>query len=342
MVSLSAVQSSNSLISSTFPPGLVAVFVGATSGIGEATLKLFAKHFRKPRAYFIGRSQVAGDRIVAECMVLNPEGEYVFIKADVSLIRIVDEVSEEIKKKEKTLNILFLSAGLPSLDRSETPERLHLLAALNYYSRVRFITNLLPLLRCATALKRVVTVAGGGLEGPLDTSDFSARRMPLFAMRGHLSTLITLGLQAVAKAAPDVSFVHDYPGTVDTTLSSRMTGFMGVAIRAYTYLFGRWICVPIEESGERHLYLLTSARYPPVSDCDSRHLAVPLGYGIDVAQGTVGELGSGAYSVGWDGESSSPATQKLLIALRDEGTVEDVWRHTEKEFERIGKENEGL
>jgi NAD(P)-dependent dehydrogenase (short-subunit alcohol dehydrogenase family) len=118
MVSLSAVQSSNSLISSTLPPGLVAVFVGATSGIGETTLKQFAKHSRKPRAYFICRSQDAGDRIVAECRVLNPAGEYIFIKADVSLIRVVDEVCEEIKAKEKALNILFLSAGVPSMDRS--------------------------------------------------------------------------------------------------------------------------------------------------------------------------------------------------------------------------------
>jgi NADP-dependent 3-hydroxy acid dehydrogenase YdfG len=118
MVSLSVVQSSNSLISSALPPGLVAVFVGATSGIGETTLKQFAKHSRKPRAYFIGRSQDAGHRIVAECRVLNPAGEYIFIKADVSLIRVVDEVCEEIKAKEKALNILFLSAGVPSMDRS--------------------------------------------------------------------------------------------------------------------------------------------------------------------------------------------------------------------------------
>ena len=118
MVALSTIQDSNSLISSILPPGLVAVFVGATSGIGEATLKQFAKHAHRPRAYFVGRSQDAGDRIVAECEALNPDGDYVFIKADVSLIRVVDEVCETIKAKEKTLNILCLSAGLPSMDRS--------------------------------------------------------------------------------------------------------------------------------------------------------------------------------------------------------------------------------
>jgi NADP-dependent 3-hydroxy acid dehydrogenase YdfG len=119
MVSLSNVQLSNSLISSTLPP-LVAVFVGATSGIGEITLKKFAKYSHQPRAYFVGRSQDAADRILAECRAINPHGEYIFIKEDVSLIGVVDKVCEEIMAKEKALNILFLSAGAPIMDRSST------------------------------------------------------------------------------------------------------------------------------------------------------------------------------------------------------------------------------
>jgi NADP-dependent 3-hydroxy acid dehydrogenase YdfG len=117
MVSLSDVESSNSRIFPTLPP-LVALFVGATSGIGEATLKKFAKYSKQPRAYFIGRSQDAADRIITECKVLNPGGEYIFRRGDVSLIKVVDEVCEEIKTKEKFLNILFLSQGVMSMDRS--------------------------------------------------------------------------------------------------------------------------------------------------------------------------------------------------------------------------------
>lgn len=111
MVSLTDVESSNARISTVLPPGLVAVFVGGTNGIGETTLKRFAKHARQPRAYFIGRSQEAGDRIAAECKALNPEGEYIFIQEDVSLIRNVDEVCRDIKTRVKTINILFLSIG---------------------------------------------------------------------------------------------------------------------------------------------------------------------------------------------------------------------------------------
>ena len=200
---------------------------------------------------------------------------------------------------------------------------------------MRFIKNLLPLLQRAPALRRVLTVAGGGVEGPLDSTDFSALRVPLLAMRGHLCTLISLGLEAAAKNAPDVTFVHDYPGTVDTALSTRMEGIKGVIIRAYIYFLGRWVCVPIEESGERHLYLMTSARYPPLNSGTSRDFEVPLSDGVEVSRGSNGQVGSGVYSVGWDGESLSLAAQNMLAGYREQGMVEEIWQHTESEFQRI-------
>ncbi|RDW72850.1 hypothetical protein BP6252_06757 [Coleophoma cylindrospora] len=325
MVSLSIIRSSNSHISA-LAPGLVAIFVGATSGIGEITLKKFAEYAQQPRIYFIGRSQDAADRITAECKVTNPAGEYIFLRRDVSLINSVDEVCDEIMAKEKVVNLLFLSVGVPSLDRSQTPENLHLLAALNYYSRLRFITNLLPLLKHAPFLRRIVTVGGGTQEGPLDQSDFPALRVPLPDLRGHLSTLITLGLEAVARTVPEVGFVHDFPGTVKTPLTRAVLSNMSEEqLSALTF-------VPLEESGERHLYLATSARFPAFKKGRD---GVQLEKELDVAIGTTGESGSGMYSLGFDCESASPSVQELLATLREKGMVEEIWRHTQDEFKRI-------
>ncbi|KAI0399702.1 NAD(P)-binding protein [Xylaria palmicola] len=323
MVSISSVVSSNSMISSALRPGLVALFVGATSGIGEATLKKFAQYATRPRAYFIGRSQEAADRIVAECTVLNPAGEYIFRKADVSRIRVVDEVCREIKAKEQVIDILFLSCGVPSLDRSKTPEDLHLLAALNYYARIRFIDNLLPLMRRSSALRRVVTVGGGGHESHLDTTDFAALRVPLDELRGHLTSLVTLGLEAVAQTAPDVSFIHNYPGTVRTKLIDYLPEEV---LRTLEFM-------PLDESGERQLYMATSARFPPADGVGA--VGVPLGEGVEVAVGASSVLGSGMYSVGADCESASPDVLELLGGMRARGLAQEVRRHTEGEFQRI-------
>jgi NADP-dependent 3-hydroxy acid dehydrogenase YdfG len=108
MVALEIVRASNARIS-TLPSGLVAVFVGATNGVGETTLRQFAQHASKPRVYFVGRSQEAGNRIAGECKALNPTGEFIFLQKETSTIASVDEVCAEIKGKEKAINLLFLT-----------------------------------------------------------------------------------------------------------------------------------------------------------------------------------------------------------------------------------------
>lgn len=111
MVKLSDVIESNGRIASELPPGLVAVFPGGTSGIGEYSVLALAKHARRPKIYLVGRSQSAADRIIAECKRLNPEGQYFFLATDASLIKNVDDVCRQLRGKEKAINLLFLSIG---------------------------------------------------------------------------------------------------------------------------------------------------------------------------------------------------------------------------------------
>jgi len=110
MVSLKDVRNSNGSLQA-LPPGLVAVFAGATAGIGLGTLKQFAKHTNGPRVYIIGRSRQKGAHIVDQLKVLNPMGSFVFIEGQFSLIREVDRISEEIKKLEDHIDILCMSPG---------------------------------------------------------------------------------------------------------------------------------------------------------------------------------------------------------------------------------------
>lgn len=123
MVALEAIRASNERIVTTFPQGLVAVFVGATNGVGETTLRQFAKYVPSPRVYLIGRSQEAGLRITNECKALNPQGEFTFISKDTSLIRNVDDICEELKRKETSINLLFLTIGTMQRGMSEFHNR---------------------------------------------------------------------------------------------------------------------------------------------------------------------------------------------------------------------------
>lgn len=120
MVTLSQVHTSNAQISTSLPAELVAVFVGATSGIGEAALKEFVSQANKPKCYFVGRSEQDATRIIDECKSLNPDARVVFLRADTSLVKEADRLCEDIKSRENAINVLFLSAGAASLDRQST------------------------------------------------------------------------------------------------------------------------------------------------------------------------------------------------------------------------------
>src|SRR3569833_1721949 len=87
MVSLSEVIASNGRVAKSLPSGLVAVFVGGTSGVGEYTVKAFARYATKPCVYIIVRSQDTATHNNHENQKTNPDGTFEFIKADVSLIK---------------------------------------------------------------------------------------------------------------------------------------------------------------------------------------------------------------------------------------------------------------
>lgn len=111
MVTLEAMRESNARIGTSLPAGLVAVFVGATSGIGETTLRQFSKQARNPRVYFLGRRETEGRRIEAELKEMNPDGEFYYVQADVSLLKNVDQACRSIRQRESKVNLLFLSSG---------------------------------------------------------------------------------------------------------------------------------------------------------------------------------------------------------------------------------------
>jgi hypothetical protein len=97
-------------------------------------------------------------------------------------------------------------------------------------------------------------------------------------------------------------------------------------------VIGRWVYIPEEEVGERHLFLATSSKYPSLKmEADGLKLVD----GVQVARGIDGNVGSSVYSIRQNCESAAPEVEKLLAGLRKEGLVEKVWAHTEAEFKRI-------
>ncbi|KAI3324401.1 putative short-chain dehydrogenases/reductase [Xylariaceae sp. AK1471] len=334
MVALSDIIASNESIPSALPKGLVAVFVGGTSGVGEYTLKAFTKYAREPRILVIGRSQEAADRILAECRQLSPGGHFEFMRADVSLLKNIDDVCRQIKEKVSVINILFQSQGTMAFN-TKTAEGLPLAFSLPTHSRARFILNLLPLLQRADSLRRVVSVGAATCEGPIDLKDISGWGFPLRRWRDQVASVGTLLLEEAQRRAPDVAFIHTVPGIVESGILRDVQPTLRLSIIiGISRLLAPLINTPPVECGERHLFVATSAAFAPSHG--TSHTGVPVdGMPFTVARGTDGKAGSGVYSLSQKLDPAGPKVLDILQQLREDGTADNVWNYIAEDFRRI-------
>ncbi len=211
--------------------------------------------------------------------------------------------------------------------------------SLRYYVRMRFVHNLLPQLT-ASPSARILSIHGAGFEGQLKEDDLELNKH--FSIRNaviHTATMNTLALAEIASLHPTISCIHAWPGVVLTGTFDRLTESWYAPLRV---LF-LWLVVPLmslvspdhvslQETGERHLFAATSARYPPAGVKDPPGGGVALPEGVEVARGWDLNEASGFYLLSWNGETTGDA--KLLEEYRKRDMGKKIWEHTLEVFDR--------
>lgn len=195
-----------------------------------------------------------------------------------------------------------------------------------------FLTRLLPLLQNADC-PRVVSVLAAGREGPLITDDLELKTHYSFSnSANHSATLTSLFLEEAAARHPSVSFVHGFPGVVKTgLLTGAFPSWMKWPLEHTIIPVMTPFMVPLQEAGERFVFLATSARYPPRQVAGgSKSAGVPLPGGVDVAKGANNE--AGAYLLEWNGEETEG---KVMAKYRKEGMRKQIWDHAHEVIERV-------
>lgn len=200
---------------------------------------------------------------------------------------------------------------------------------------MRFTQQLLPLLQSASPqLSRVVSVLAPGRESAafdLKNPDLKTN-FSLGNAANHAIIMTDFAFEEMAKTNATVSFVHAFPGLVNTGYTKEAGIVARTLWRLLMVLLSYWV-VPLEESGARHLYAATSKRYPA-------QYGKEAGASVDhdtteavVMKGSDGEVSSGAYLIGVDGEFR--ANEKVLYDLRRKGAGPLIWDHTVQMFESV-------
>lgn len=323
-LSLSQITAANADISPSTVPR-VAVFTGATAGIGRAALTNLVSRGHPMRVYVLGRTPSRHAPFLASLRAANPSAELIFLEGQLSLLADTARLAAEIARRETAVDALFLCAGfLPLDDRRDTEEGVDAAMALAFYSRVLLTRLLMPLLRGAPS-PRVVSILGAGLEkAGVDVDDFERRKPGSWSIKtlGWLpATYTTLAMDRIAREEPKVVVIHNHPGSVATDIIDK--GLTG----AWWMRKVNWLVQPLvrmvsftpEQSGERCVYLLTSGQY------GGSGTAVPEGAekGVNVD----GEAAGGALFLVDMGMNCIQQMQ-VMADCRAAKADEKLWEHT--------------
>ncbi len=225
--------------------------------------------------------------------------------------------------------------------KTESPEGLDRKFTLNFYSRARFITNLLPLLQTATTVApnfaRTLSVLGPGNEGPINLNDISLKNTFSGARcAAHTIVMNDFFAEELAAKNPGISFIHLSPGVVDTGIARELPFWLRGTIKVLSPVF-KLFSVGREETGERGVFHLTSSIYAPANPVAPSGAGIPAPRDLEVVEGSNGVKGSGGYLLQWDGGVTGK--KKLLQEYREKGVGKIVWEHTQGIFAEVEKLN---
>ncbi|PBK78912.1 NAD(P)-binding protein [Armillaria solidipes] len=264
MPDLATAQESNSKFSPSYIP--VAVVVGGNSGIGEAIVKAIARYTGgKVHLIIISRNRTTAEKILTSLPAATAEdGKPVlreFVFCDAELMENIKTTAADLSARLTKINYLVLSAGYADLwsGRQETAEGIDKLLGLRYYSRFKYIYELLPLLRNAKEAGEdasVLSVLASGMGRAIDVNDLGLKH----SYQAYKAMLVSgsyndIMVEEFAKRNPDISFTHIYPGLVNTP-GTRPTHW---ALRLFSPLISLLVWLAAfspEESAEYMLFAL--------------------------------------------------------------------------------------
>lgn len=350
MVRISQIKENNAQIDEKSAPR-VAVFVGGTSGIGKLTLNAITRLGTRFKAYVIGRqeSEAAFKPFIEELHLANANANIIWVEGQISLLSEVQRICDHIKRLESSIDLLFMTAGyvnfsgrhstlllsiLPlammsrRLISPDTSEGLEISHALEFYSRICFTQNLLPLLHSSDRA-RVMSIRSGGMEGDyfFNADDLLLEAPGAFGAMAsvrHMVNMNTLALERIAQMPENrnIVFMHCHPGGVRT--GNLFRGFQEGS-------WGSWLAAtfmdPViwlmaygeEEAAERYLYQITSAAFGGKG--------IPLGTGVIAGKDTKGGREGSLFLVHHTCETTlnEENLKKLRVSAQDK-----VWIKTQE------------
>lgn len=321
MVAITRIEGANKSRSSR---PKVAVFVGATSGIGLGTIEALLRTVKGCTIFIIGRSQQKFAGKISRLESLDPTANINFIEAQVSLLQDIDRVCNVLLERIKVLDILWLSQGGLGLREGDgaTAEGLPTDFAVVHYGRAMFMKRLAPLLNKSSD-GRVLSCLCAGLEGQINLTDPGLRNPENYATAGFWGaqkqgiTMQSLIMAHLARESSTVSFIHTNPGMVSTDVHAKWSTTFTGWWRPLSWLLSLF-AIPLmhlagftpEQAGEVGLFELLDERFGS-------------------------EAGSNFHRLDDHAEEIAANEAAVLAEHETASTGDKIWEHTNRVFDEV-------
>ena len=201
------------------------IITGATDGIGKQTALDLAK--LGYNIGLVGRNQEKGDEVLDEIASETGNHSLKYFKADLSIIKNLDNLANDIKREYNSIDILINNAGAYFSQYSETEEQLEMTFALNHLSYFK-LTQLLMDIRKIDQPGRVINVASSAHFGAkLDMNNIQMKkRYKGWTAYCNSKLMNILFTYEIHKRYKDLGITFNclHPGFVDTSFGDNNTG----------------------------------------------------------------------------------------------------------------------
>jgi NAD(P)-dependent dehydrogenase (short-subunit alcohol dehydrogenase family) len=246
--------------------GRTILVTGASSGIGRATAVGLAEE--GARLLLVGRTPERCQETLEEIRRRSGRDDAVMLRADLSSLKEVRRLADEVLARAERLHVLVNNAGVTLLSRQTTVDGFEATFATNHLAYFLLTGLLLPRLR-ASAPARIVNVASDAHRfGRLDLDDLqNERRYGAMRVYGQSKSANILFTQELARriAGSGVTANALHPGGIRSNLG-RSEGRVLEVVRKLVGLF-----LKTPEEGARTSLWLASA--PEVEGVSGRYFA---------------------------------------------------------------------
>jgi NAD(P)-dependent dehydrogenase (short-subunit alcohol dehydrogenase family) len=225
-----------------------ALISGATSGIGsEIAAHLVRKGYN---LIVLGRSIQKLDSLGKQLSAINPKVSIDKIFCELSSFDAIKKACEQIKKSQKSIDLMILNAGLWNFQFIETSDKIEETFQVNLLSPIAIFNELKSLIPKHEEAKVIFTTSGLH-QGVINFSDIEFReKFSGFKAYRQSKLGIILLTRWLSKQASNsgISFYSVHPGMVNTQLG-RNAGWLS---RNIFKLFGK----SPEKGAQTHVYLI--------------------------------------------------------------------------------------